>query len=76
MRAARWAVVFAAVCAVVAVAGVAYAAGKAKAVPVAEVVRARRVEVADGKGRARGVLPVMDNGSVGLVLASKDGEAG
>jgi len=56
MGKARWAVVVTAVCLVVAAVAVAYVAGKAKAVPVQEVVRAKRFELVDAKGAVRGVI--------------------
>ena len=52
----KWAVAVLAACVVVTVAAVAYAAGKAKAAPVAEVVRARRFELVDTAGRVRAAL--------------------
>ncbi len=49
MSKTKWTVVVVAVCLVVTVAAVAYAAGKAKAAP--EAVRAQRFELVDGDGR-------------------------
>ena len=56
MGRAKWAVVMAALCLVVAIVAMAYAAGQAKAVPVQEVVRARRFELVDDNGRVRAAL--------------------
>jgi hypothetical protein len=56
MRAARWAVVVAAVSLVAAIAAVAYAAGRSRAVPVADVVKARQFELVDSAGHTRGML--------------------
>jgi hypothetical protein len=57
-----------ALCVVVTVAAVAYAAGKAKAVPVAEVVRARRFEVVDAAGKVRAKLETTPEGESELWL--------
>jgi len=59
MRRGKWAVLVVAVCLVVIVAAVVYAAGKAKAVPVQEVVRAKRFELVDAEGRVRGALELV-----------------
>ena len=58
MGRARWAVLAAAACLVVAAVAVAYAAGQVKAAKVlaADVVRAKRFELVDEKGRVRVVL--------------------
>ncbi len=74
MRAARWAVLVAAVSLVVAVAAVAYAAGKAKAVPVAQVVRARRFELVDERGRVRAELAFSSGWGDGLILRDVTGK--
>ena len=52
----KWAIVVVALCVVVTVAAVAYAAGKASDVP--EVIRAQRFEVVDAEGRIRALLRV------------------
>jgi hypothetical protein len=60
-----------AVCLTVIVAAVAYAAGKAKAVPVPEVVRARRFELVDAKGKVLAALTADSDGSSMLHLYSR-----
>lgn len=59
----------------VAAVAVAYAAGAAKPVPVQEVVRARRFEVVDEKGKVRAVIGPQRNGGFGLWLYGQDGNA-
>jgi hypothetical protein len=49
----RWVIVVLAACLVITAAALAYAAGKAKAVPVQDVVRAKRFEVVDSRGHVR-----------------------
>ena len=82
MKRSRWAVVVVAVCLVVTVAAVAYAAGKATAVPVQEVVRARRFEVVDSAGKVvadlgaqSGTVPfaiaVMAISVIGAIIAAR-----
>jgi len=73
MGKARWAVVVAVVCLVVAAVAVAYAAGKARAVPVQEVVRARRFEVVDSTGKGRATFGVLPSGDIGVMLMGKSG---
>lgn len=77
MSRGKWAVVaIVATCLVVTAAAVAYAAGKAKpAVPVQEVLRAKRFELVDGKGRTRGLLALTESGSPGLWLTDANGKA-
>jgi len=70
----RWAALGVVVCLVVTVAAVAYAAGQAKAVPVAEVVRARRFELVDADGKERAVLRIAAEGTPMLVLWDNNGK--
>jgi hypothetical protein len=74
MSKGKWPVVMVAVCLVVTVAAVAYAAGKSRAAPVQEVVRARRFEVVGSSGKPYAVLAALET-SVGarLSLLDKDG---
>lgn len=65
----KWAIVLVALCVIVTVAAVAYAAGKST---VPEVIRAQRFEVVDGEGAVRGVLQILD-GEVALSLDDSDG---
>jgi len=74
----KWAIVLAAVCVVVTVAAVAYAAGKATG-GVPDVIRAQRFEVVDSQGRVRVALSVADEdtGSAStLVLFDGEGKRG
>ncbi len=75
MRTTRWAVLTAAMCSVIAVAAVAYAAGRAKAAPVAEVVRAKRFELVDGQGKVRALLSVQPDGASRFEVLDKDRKA-
>lgn len=77
MSKTRWLLALAVLCLLVAAAAVAYAAGKAKpTVPVAEVVRAKRFELVDGRGWTRGLLAITESGSPGLWLTDAKGKAG
>jgi hypothetical protein len=74
MTKTRWAIAVAAVCLAVAIAAAAYAAGQAKAVKVltADVMRTRRLEVVDEKGKVRATLAFEDGKAPALVL--RDGQ--
>jgi len=72
MTRAKWAMVIVAVCLVVTAVAIAYAAGKS-AVPVQEVVRAQKFELVDAKGKLRGVLSVLSDGSPQLALFDAKG---
>ncbi len=74
MSKTRWTVALVAVCLVVTAAAVAYAAGKAKAPAVPQVVRAGRFELVDGQGRLRGKLAVNSDGTPGLDLYDGAGQ--
>jgi hypothetical protein len=70
---AKWAILVAAVCLVVTVAAVAYAAGQAKtAAP--KVVRAQKFEVVDAQGRVRATLGLLPDGSPSLELTDEQGK--
>jgi hypothetical protein len=70
---AKWAILVAAVCLVVTVAAVAYAAGQAKtATP--KVVRAQKFEVVDAQGRVRATLGLLPDGSPSLELTDEQGK--
>jgi hypothetical protein len=64
----KWAIVVVALCVVVTVAAVAYAAGKATDVP--EVIRAQRFELVDPEGEVRAFLGLHEGGSPSLTLVS------
>jgi hypothetical protein len=70
----RWAVFVAAACVVAAVAAVAYAAGQVGAAKMltADVVRTKRVEVVDERGKVRAELRTMADGSPALLLGGTD----
>jgi len=71
----KWLVVLAVLCLAVALVAVAYAAGKAKAVPVQQVVRAKRFELVDRQGRVRGEFRTEAyDGSPSLRLFGRDGK--
>jgi hypothetical protein len=74
MNNSKWAIVMVAVCLVVTVAAVAYAAGQAKtAAP--KVVRAQRFEVMDAEGRVRAQVGLGTDGRAPtLVLRDEKGE--
>lgn len=72
MTKVKWMVLFAAACLVVAVAAVAYAAGKA-AMPVADTVAARRIILVDGHGKVRAALVVVD-GNPALAMQDENGK--
>jgi len=74
MGKARWGVLVAAVCLVVAAVAIAYAAGKAKAVPVQQVVRAERFELVGSKGKVRADLGLLPDGTLALDLHDRDGK--
>jgi len=74
MSRGRWAVIIVAVCLAVTVAAVAYAAGKAKAAPVPEVVRARKFELVDSRGRCRAVVKLDETG--GMIVEVFDSRGG
>jgi len=71
MSRGKWAFVIVAVCLVVTVAAVAYAAGQVKA---AKVLRAERFELVDAEGQTRGVLQVDKEGFAEFRLFSPVGE--
>ena len=74
MRKRKWALVIVAVCVIVTVAAVAYAAGVAKtAAP--EVIRAQRFELVDAEGRVRAVLGESPGGAPALMLNDEKGQA-
>ena len=74
MAKGKWAVLVVALCLVVAVAAVAYAAGKAKpTVPVQEVVRAQRFELVDTAGEVYARLG-FEKGQVQFNLYDKQGQ--
>jgi len=77
MKRSKWAALVVALCLVVTVAAVAYAAGKAKpTVPVAEVVRAKRFELVDSAGEVRALLGPTQyaDGGPALALYDNDGK--
>ncbi len=77
MRRSKLGAVVVVSCLVVTAAAVAYAAGKAKASPVPEVLRAKRFEVVDSRGRVWAVLSAPDETASsisGLVLFGEDGQ--
>ena len=74
MSRGRWSAVVVAVCLVVTVAAMAYAAGQAKtAAP--KVVRAQRFELVDAEGRVRAMLGLLPDGSPSMVLYDEKGKA-
>ena len=68
----KWAMLVVALCVVVTVAAVAYAAGKATA-EVADVIRAQRCEVVDSDNVTRATLGPWPDGTSGLRLMDIDG---
>ena len=70
MTKGKWAIIVAAVCLVVAVAAVAYAAGKVRT-PVTPVLRTRGIELVDRSGKARARWLVDDQGGLALAMADR-----
>jgi HEAT repeat protein len=68
---ARWVIVVVAVCLVVTVAAIAYAAGKTSA---PEVIRAQRFELVDDEGRVRAALDVL-GGDPDVALHDREGRS-
>jgi hypothetical protein len=74
MNNSKWAMAIVAVCLVVTVAAVAYAAEQAKKAPP-EVVQAQRFELVDAQGRVRGEIGMgADGRAPSLVLRGEKGE--
>jgi hypothetical protein len=71
----RWAAALVAAGLVLAAMAVAYAAGQVKAAQAAEVLRARRFELVDRKGRLRAELSQVADGSPCLSLRDVRGKA-
>jgi hypothetical protein len=68
----KWAIVVVALCLIVTVAAVAYAAGKTSA---PEVIQAQRFELVDSEGKVRAVLGMADDGGSGLAVMGEGGRA-
>ena len=72
MSRAKWPMVIAVLCLLVAVAAVAWAAGQAK-LSAPEVIQAQRFELVDAEGQVRGRLTVASSTGPALLLYDEDG---
>lgn len=68
----QWVMVIVAMCLLVAVAAVAWAAGQAKA-SAPEVIRAQRFDLVDAEGRVRGRLSIASSSGPALLLYDENG---